>query len=101
MGVYDSILFKKKMANVMAMPVIFNKDLLEYLPDFPFDFTIDIYVYALAKKKNYNVYHLPIYLKNRKKGKSSWNTGFVSRLKQSKKMMDGSKKVKKDLEEMK
>ena len=101
MGVYDSILFKKRMTNVMAMPVIFNRELLKFLSYFPLDFTIDIYVYALAQNKGYKVVHLPISLKNREKGKSSWNNGFISRVKQSKKMMDGSIKVKKMIQEMK
>ena len=101
MGIYDSILFGEKMSNVMAMPVIFNKDLLSYIDKFPYDYTIDIFIYGLALKKNYNVKHLPIYLKNREKGVSSWNTGFMSRIKQSKKMINGSKDVKSKLKEIK
>lgn len=100
MGVYDSLLFRHKMSNVMAMPVIFNKELLDYIDKFPYDYTIDIFIYGLALKKDYNVVHLPIYLKNREKGVSSWNTGFVSRIKQSKKMIDGSRYVKKELKEI-
>lgn len=100
MGIYDSILFGEKMSNVMAMPVIFNKDLLSYIDKFPYDYTIDIFIYGLALKKNYNVKHLPIYLKNREKGVSSWNTGFMSRIKQSKKMINGSKDVKSKLKEI-
>ena len=100
MGIYDSILFKHKMSNVMAMPVIFNRELLDYIDLFPFDYTIDIFIYGLALKKKYNVKHLPIYLKNRERGVSSWNTGFVSRIKQSKKMMNGSVKVRNALKEI-
>ena len=100
MGVYDSLLFRHKMSNVMAMPVIFNKELLDYIDKFPYDYTIDIFIYGLALKKDYNVVHLPIYLKNREKGVSSWNTGFVSRIKQSKKMMNGSVKVRNALKEI-
>lgn len=100
MGIYDSILFKHKMSNVMAMPVIFSRELLDYIDLFPFDYTIDIFIYGLALKKKYNVKHLPIYLKNRERGVSSWNTGFVSRIKQSKKMMNGSVKVRNTLKEI-
>ena len=100
MGIYDSILFKHKMSNVMAMPVIFNRELLDYIELVPFDYTIDIFIYGLALKKKYNVKHLPIYLKNRERGVSSWNTGFVSRIKQSKKMMNGSVKVRNALKEI-
>lgn len=100
MGIYDSMIFKKKMRDVMSMPVIFNRELLNYIDLFPIDYSIDIYVYALALKENYDVVHLPISLKKREKGKSSWNTGIVSRIKQSKKMMDASKKVKRDLKNL-
>lgn len=101
MGLYDSILFQHHMSNVMAMPVIFNGELLDYINLFPYDYTIDIFVYGLALKKNYKIQHLPIYLKSREKGVSSWNTGFASRIKQSKKMINGSRKVKKSLKEIK
>ena len=100
MGIYDSILFKKRMSNVMAMPVIFNKELLNYIQLFPEDFSIDIFVYALAQKKKYKVIHLPIYLKDRQKGVSSWNVGFSTRIKQSIKMIKGSKQVKKVIKEV-
>lgn len=100
MGFFDSLLFFKKMSNVMAVPVIFNKDLLSYIEEFPEDFCIDIFVYVLALKKKYKVVHLPIYLRARENGCSSWNTGFVSRVKQSIKMMKGSFLVKKKIREM-
>ena len=101
MGIYDSIIFKKHMTDVMSMPIIFNKDLIKYIDLFPNDFCIDIFIYALAQKKNYKVVHLPIHLKNREKGVSSWNVGFTSRIKQSIKMMKGSKKVRKMIKEVK
>ena len=97
MGLYESILFKKHMSNVMAMPVIYNRELLKFIKDYPYDFSIDIYTYALALKEKYKVVHLPIILKEREKGVSSWNTGLLSRIKQSKKMIDASVIVKKKL----
>lgn len=101
MGIYETIVFRKRMKDVMSMPIIFNRELLININSFPFDFSIDIYVYALAQKEGYYVKHLPICLRDREKGKSSWNTGFISRIKQSKKMMIASKKVKKELERRK
>lgn len=101
MGIYESMIFKRKMKDVMSMPVIFNRELLENIESFPFDFSIDIYIYALAQKEGYSIKHLPIHLKDREKGISSWNTGLISRIKQSKKMMVASKKVKRELERRK
>ncbi len=100
MGIYDSILFKKHMKDVMSMPMIFNRELLEYIDKYPKDFAIDIFAYALAQKKKYRVDFLPVFLKDREGGKSSWNTGFSSRIKQSFKMMRGSRDAKKKLKEI-
>lgn len=107
MGIYDTLLFKHKMSNVMAMPVIFNRELLSNHKDhnlqllLPKDFTIDIFIYALAIKQNYTIKHLPIKLQKRKSGKSSWNTGLKSQIKLSLKMIKGSKKVKQELKVIK
>lgn len=100
MGVYDTVLFHHRMKNVMAMPVIFDRDLLKYMNLFPFDYTIDIFIYALAQKKRYKIKFFDVHLRDRYGGKSSWNTGFASRIKQSLKMIDGSKKVKEEIKEM-
>ena len=100
MGLYDSLLFRHHMKNVMAMPVIFNRELLKYIDDFPYDYTIDIFVYALAIKKGYEVLFEDVHLKDREGGKSSWNTGFSSRVKQSIKMIKGSKEIKRKMKEI-
>lgn len=91
MGVFESLLFKAKMKEVMAMPVIFSKELIQgYEELIPYDFSIDIFIYALANRKGYRILHLPVRMKDRENGDSSWNTGIWSRIKQSKKMIDAS-----------
>jgi len=97
MGFVDSLIFKKHMYDVMSMPVIFSRDLLKYYNEFPNDFSLDIYIYAKANELGYKIVHLPVTIVNRKEGKSSWNTGLKSRIKQSNKMfkasIDVSKKI--------
>ena len=90
MGVFESLLFQRHMYDVMAMPILFSRDMLESFDEFPDDFSIDIYVYVIALKNGYEIYRKPIHLKEREFGDSSWNTGLKSRVKQSKKMIDGS-----------
>lgn len=97
MGIFETLLFKTYLYDVMAMPIIFHKDLLKYYDKFPNDFSVDIFVYALSKKLKYEIYRKKINQKNREFGDSSWNTGFISRIKQSKKMIDGSLKIRRDL----
>ena len=74
---------------------MFSKKLLHGYEDIlPDDFSIDIFVYALAVKKGFEVSHISVRMKDRENGDSSWNTGLWSRIKQSKKMIDASFRVK-------
>ena len=96
MGVFETILFKKRMKEVMAVPVLFDKHLIDDIDELPDDFSIDIYAYVKAVNKGYSVKYIPVELKDRQGGKSSWNTGILSRIKQSKKMIDASIRIKKE-----
>ena len=93
MGVVASLVFRKTMKEVMSMPVLTNKKLLH--SELEDDFGIDIEVYYLAVRQNYNVVHLPVTIHERVGGVSSWNTGLLSRLKTSLKMFSTMKKIKK------
>lgn len=96
MSIFETFLFKHKMYEVMAMPVIFPAKMLEgYMEKLPYDFTLDIFVYALANEKGITVKHVPVKMKDRELGASSWNTGITARIVLSKKMIKGSRIIKK------
>lgn len=97
MGITDSLIFKKHMHDVMSMPVILPREYVKDIENIPDDFSIDIYIYAKCLYNNLKIKHLPVKIVERKSGKSSWNTGIKSRIKQSKKMFDASKLVRKKL----
>ena len=94
MGICDSIIFKQHMYEVMSMPIIFSKNLLKFINEFPDDFSIDIYVYAKCKKMKYKIVHLPVVISERENGKSSWNKKWYSRITQSLKMLKASIEIK-------
>ncbi len=95
MSIFETILFKKVMYEVMAMPcMIPRKLLIYYIKRIPYDFSIDVFVYAIAIKHHVKTIHIPVDMKDRRDGISTWNTGFLSRIKQSHKMIRGSIKVK-------
>ena len=96
MGMYETILFKKRMREVMAVPVLFDRNLIDDVEELPNDFSIDIYAYVKAVKNGYKVKYVPVELKDRTGGVSSWNTGLKSRIKQSLKMVKASRKIKKE-----
>jgi glycosyltransferase involved in cell wall biosynthesis len=97
MGIVDSLLFHKKMQEVMSGITIAPREIFVRLDKFPDDFSIDIYTYALAQKNGYKVAHLPVSLRTRKGGKSSWNTGLKAKIKMSKTLLTESIKVKQEL----
>lgn len=97
-GLFDSILYGMWLFDISAIPSFFDRSLLTEMKNVPNDFSIEIYIYVLVKKNVFCVKRLPVYLAKRKKGKSSWNTGFCSRIRQSIRIIRSSIKIKKTLQ---
>ena len=95
MTIYETLLLKKPLNDIGAIPVLFNRDLLKTFKKPPYDFSIELYSLYKARVANYHVKRFKVILKKRQKGNSSWNKGFSSKIKQSKTIMDDSKKIKK------
>ena len=89
MGVYATLVFQKILYDIGAIPVLFDKELIKKMKKIPYDFTIETYVYYIAKKENYKIVRLPVYMNERESGLSSWNRGFISRIKLSWQLMKG------------
>ena len=83
MGVFASLVFQTLLYDIGAIPVLFNKELIKKLKKIPYDFTIETYVYYIAKKEDFKIIRLPVYIDERKEGISSWNRGVLSKIKQS------------------
>ena len=61
-----------KMWDINAQPTVFHRSLIENnLKDMPFDSSLDLFVYYLAIKKNYNIFRVPVYFGPRKSGDGS------------------------------
>lgn len=83
MSVFSTLLFQTFLSDIGAIPVLFHRDLMNELDNIPYDFSIETYVYYIAKKENYKIIRLPIHMSEREKGVSSWNNGIISKIKQS------------------
>ena len=83
MSVFSTLLFQTFLSDIGAIPVLFHRDLMNKLDNIPYDFSIETYVYYIAKKENYKIIRLPIHMSEREKGVSSWNNGIISKIKQS------------------
>ncbi|NFG28046.1 glycosyltransferase [Clostridium botulinum] len=97
MSLFETILFKKRIHDIGAIPVLFYKDMIKYIDGAPKDFSIELYFYCIAKKLGKKIIRVPIILNERKAGKSSWNTGIISKFKQSFRIIKASLNIKKNL----
>lgn len=94
-SMFNTFLFKKKLYDIGAIPVLFHKSLIRDIDEMPNDFSIEIYVYLEAAKRNFEIKRFNVKLHSREKGKSSWNTGLASKIRQSKRIFNDSLLIKK------
>ena len=95
MTCFESVLFGRWLFDIGAIPVFFDSSLLALLEKVPKDFSVELFIYNKAKAHGYKVERLPVHLLKREKGKSSWNTGLMSRIKQSMRIIKASFNIKK------
>ena len=87
MTLYASFMLRTWIYDIGAIPVLFHRSLLKHMSHIPYDFSIETYVYATAKKERFDLRRYDVKQQERQKGKSSWNRGFVSKIRQSKVIM--------------
>ncbi len=81
--VFSSIVFFYKMFDIGASPLIFSKSLIDNYDKMTNDFSIEVFTYLMAKKKNFYIKRFNINLNDRENSDSSWNTGLMSKFKLS------------------
>ena len=80
LNVFSSLILRVGLWEITAQPTFFSKNLLKKFKNPPLDFSLDLYAYFIAKKNNFRVLRIKYKYLNRKKGKSSWNKSFFSRI---------------------
>ena len=81
MSLFESILFGIPLYEINAQPTIFHRSLLDNGFEAPFDFSLDLYIYIMAKIKKYSIKRFNVEFKQRIYGTSKWNTNWRSKLK--------------------
>lgn len=97
MGIFESILFRTDMFDINAQPNIFPYDFYMSWVNPPYDFSLDLYAFYMAKIKNLRIMRFNVDFPNRIYGESKWNTGIKSKIKFIKRTLDYSIKLKKEL----
>jgi glycosyltransferase involved in cell wall biosynthesis len=80
MGLFTSLVWVRRVTDVNGQPTLLKRSLLPDLSDSPSDFTFDLWILASAGVRPSEVYRVPLTVKPRAHGSSSWNDGFPARL---------------------
>ncbi len=96
MTVYASVMLGQYLYDIGAIPVLFHRSLLAQMDrNIPYDFSIETYVYARAKRSDLEVKRFRIHMGKRTSGSSSWNKGLLSKIRQSRIIMHDIRKIRK------
>lgn len=97
MSIFESLLLKTRLWEINAQPNIFHRDFYAMWKNPPHDFSLDLYVYYLAKQKKLNIIRLNVLFPERIHGQSSWNNSLADKLQLIKKTISYSIKLRKTL----
>ncbi|SFD73256.1 glycosyltransferase family 2 protein [Flavobacterium phragmitis] len=97
MSIFETIYLRTSLWDINAQPNVFHRSFFENLENIPKDFSLDLYLLYMARRKGLDVIRIDVFFPPRIHGESSWNTGLASKWKFIKRTMDFSVKLKKEL----
>lgn len=81
MSIFETVLLRKPMWDINAQPTMFSRSFFESWENPPFDFSLDLFAYYMAKKASLKVVRFPVKFGERVFGISHWNVDFKSKIK--------------------
>lgn len=97
MGIFESLYLRVSLYDINAQPNLFHRSFYESWENPPYDFSLDLYVFYMAKKIGLKVVRFPVLFTKRRHGHSHWNFGWKSKWKFIKRTLDFSFKLKRHL----
>ena len=94
MSVFETLLLRRMFWDINAQPNVFSRSFYENWENPPKDFSLDLYVYFLAKKTDLSIHRFPVFFGERKHGVSHWNIDWRSKLKFIRRTVDFSFELK-------
>lgn len=94
-GLVASVYFNKYMYDIGGTPNIISKKLLLQISNPPTDFSFDAFIYYFAKLNNLDIHRPKISYTKRLHGKSHWQTGLLSELFLTKRILSSKNQWKK------
>ncbi len=97
MAILLSCIFRCRLWEINAQPTIFHRSFFESWENPPWDFSLDLFSYIAAKKRGLNIKRIDVFFPERVHGESSWNSGFMAKLRLIKRTLQYSLMLKKTL----
>lgn len=97
MSIFETLYLGLRLWDINAQPNIFHRSFYESWESPPFDFSLDLYVYYMARRQKLDIVRFKVSFPERIHGYSSWNTSLKNKCKFIKRTLDFSKKLKKEL----
>ena len=97
MSLFETLLLQKLMWDINAQPTIFHKSFFQTWQKPPNDFSLDLYVYFMAKKSKLVIKRFPVKFSKRLHGTSDWNSSLLGKYKFIKRTLSYSFNLKRKL----
>jgi glycosyltransferase involved in cell wall biosynthesis len=81
MSFFETIYLGEKMYDINAQPTVFERRFFETWENPPKDFSLDLYAFYMARKRNLSIHRFKVEFPERVHGKSHWNNGLLSKFK--------------------
>lgn len=94
MSCFESIYLGVGLLDINAQPTLLDRKYYECWKEPPYDFSLDLFVYYLAKRKKVEIKRFKSKQYQRENGVSSWNTGMQARIKLIKRVISYSRQMK-------
>lgn len=97
MGIFETLYLGVHLHDINGQPTCIPRAFYETWTNPPYDFSLDLYTYYMAKKSGLKMRRVPAAQSRRMEGTSSWNTGMAARVKLIKRTLTYSRVLKKQL----
>ncbi|MCG2726808.1 MAG: glycosyltransferase [Elusimicrobia bacterium] len=81
MSVFETVYMRAALWDINGQPAMFHRSLMSHWNAPPYDFSLDLYAYIIAKKQRFTIRRFDVFLKERERGSSSWNKNCFARFK--------------------
>jgi polyisoprenyl-phosphate glycosyltransferase len=81
MSIFASIILQKIVYDINAQPKIFSKSFLIHLSDYPYDFSLDLYLLIIAKINKYKIINYKVRIKERLHGEAKGGGTLIGKIK--------------------